>query len=301
MGGSGSGGGSRSSGGGGGVGGNGSAAPLPSMLPSTLPSKALSSSSSSSSLLWSNLTSHVERLSFSAKEVARRMGEDNRMKLQRKSRRRIQEDEEKEKERTTTATKQQKKKTTTTSRGARNNYGTSGGGGGGGVPHAHIRLGAASRMSGSEDRRTLRVRAASESDDEDAAAADAAADAAEREAEKERTTRERGWNDTVGSPARGSTRGKPPLFSANLDTQSVPSGKKRRTRKKITKQRGGITSGKSTFEVRSDGLVSISPDNPAWVGAGRRTSMFGLPRTNSVQQNRRGTILTPASEVFNER
>ena len=133
-------------------------------------------------------------------------------------------------------------------------------------------------------------------------AADAAADAAEREAEreaeKERTTRERGWNDTVGSPARRSKCGKPPLFSANLDTQSVPSGEQRRTRKKMRKERGKITSGKS---MRSDGLVFISPDNPAWVGAGRRTSMFGLPRTNSVQQNRRGTILTPASEVFNER
>ena len=54
--------------------------------------------------------------------------------------------------------------------------------------------------------------------------------------------------------------------------------------------------------MTSNGLIAHVPANPAWVGAGRRTSMFGTTRTASVQQNHRGTVLTtPSSKIFNEK
>jgi hypothetical protein len=244
----------------------------------------------------------LERLSLAAKEVTRRTKEEGRIR-----RKKIQKEEEEERATTersrerrgalTTKEQEQEQQRTKKKNLSRNNSD---------VPHAHIRL--ASRRG---DQKKLRVLAASddyedeEEDEEIEMEIEAGIEAEieeeikeEIEEERKRVARERGWNDTVGSPARGS--GKPPLFSANLDTQRFPPAARRtRRKKKKTKSPSG------KLELRSDGLdrpvVSITPDNPAWVGAGRRTSMFGTPRTNSVQQNHRGTILTPASEVFNER
>ena len=124
---------------------------------------------------------------------------------------------------------------------------------------------------------------------------------------KEREAREKGWNDTVGSPRRNQRKGNqqnvdsPPVFEANLNQKTSPS-----IRKKFRKKRnGGKKKGTaSSSELRSDGLdrhmIVNKPKNPAWVGAGRRGSTFGHLNM-TAQQNHRGTFLTPAGAVFNMR
>ena len=50
------------------------------------------------------------------------------------------------------------------------------------------------------------------------------------------------------------------------------------------------------------GSMGGQPKNPAWIGSGRRTSLFGKPNL-VVQQNRRGTTVHQSQRgaVFNER
>ena len=65
------------------------------------------------------------------------------------------------------------------------------------------------------------------------------------------------------------------------------------------KKKGGAPEAR----LLDQGLVRVvEPKNPAWIGSGRRTSLFGKPNL-VVQQNRRGTTVHQSQRgaVFNER
>jgi len=117
--------------------------------------------------------------------------------------------------------------------------------------------------------------------------------------EERRFNRRKGWNDTVGSPRRGSMVPQEPLlFVADLNVVHTVNKKVKHKKKESFKQ----SRSKTNEQMTSNGLIAHVPANPAWVGAGRRTSMFGTTRTASVQQNHRGTVLTtPSSKIFNEK
>ena len=74
------------------------------------------------------------------------------------------------------------------------------------------------------------------------------------------------------------------------------SGRKKKSSKK------GRKGGSSETRLLDSRLVRmVQPENPAWIGTGRRTSLFGKPNL-VVQQNRRGTtVRTHRGVAFNER
>ena len=138
--------------------------------------------------------------------------------------------------------------------------------------------------------------------------------------ETQRVEREKGWNNTVGSPMRQP----PPVFSANLDGEidgeidgEMDSDNKSVGNHVTTSQRRGTYFGTYTTEQASGKgddpreVQSTQQNNqtedevPAWVPTQRRTSMFSRVRRPSIQQkqNQHGTVLAPApaNPVFNVR